>query len=260
MLRRIISGLRRQDWMAVGIELIVVVVGVFIGVQASNWNEQRETDQRAEVFTARLKADLRKEAWMYELEIGYDKQVLVDAKRAVDGLTGKVPLSDETLLVAAYRATQNYGYRHFRTTYDQLTSTGQIGLIRDAGLRDLAMRLYNDPFLDQMGMPEHLSEYRRAFRMALPYQVQQVLAERCGDRMVQVGDYRGIAQVLNYPCSTGMAPDVIAASVDDLKKDPEFVALLQLRIADLQTDLGGLTMTWAHDVREPLRRLAKEKP
>ena len=101
MLRRIAANFRRQDWTAVAIELVVVVLGVFIGVQASNWNEQRETDQKATMYTARLKDDLRKQAWMYELETVYLQQVLVNAKRAADALTGRAPLSDEALLVAA---------------------------------------------------------------------------------------------------------------------------------------------------------------
>lgn len=35
ILRRITANFRRQDWMAVAIEPVVVVLGVFIGVQAS---------------------------------------------------------------------------------------------------------------------------------------------------------------------------------------------------------------------------------
>jgi hypothetical protein len=35
ILRRITANFRHQDWIAVGIELVVVVLGVFIGVQAS---------------------------------------------------------------------------------------------------------------------------------------------------------------------------------------------------------------------------------
>lgn len=35
ILRRITANFRRQDWMAVAVELVVVVLGVFIGVQAS---------------------------------------------------------------------------------------------------------------------------------------------------------------------------------------------------------------------------------
>jgi hypothetical protein len=35
ILRRITVNFRRQDWMGVAIELVVVALGVFIGVQAS---------------------------------------------------------------------------------------------------------------------------------------------------------------------------------------------------------------------------------
>ena len=261
MLRRIISGFRRQDWTAVAIELVVVVVGVFIGVQASNWNEQRETDQKAEVFTARLKADLRKEAWMYELETGYLSQVLVNAKRAVDGLTGKAPVSDEALLIAAYRATQDYPYTRYSATYDQLTSTGQIGLIRDSALRELAMRVYTEPFLNQLGSPQQQSrdQYRKAFRMALPYEIQEGLNKKCSDRVVRIGDYRGIAHMLDHPCATGLSPTAIAAGVARLRSDPQLVALLQLRIANVETNLVLLTTVWAPGYREPLRRLAQEQ-
>lgn len=51
---------------AVVVELVVVILGVFIGLQAANWNENRKTDERAADFTQRLRADLREEAWSYE--------------------------------------------------------------------------------------------------------------------------------------------------------------------------------------------------
>lgn len=41
ILRRITSAFRRQDWFAVGIETLIVVLGVFLGLQANNWNEAR---------------------------------------------------------------------------------------------------------------------------------------------------------------------------------------------------------------------------
>ena len=44
ILRRVVANLKHQHWTAIGIELVIVVVGVFIGMQVSNWNEDRETD------------------------------------------------------------------------------------------------------------------------------------------------------------------------------------------------------------------------
>lgn len=258
IVRHTIAKLRSQDWVAVLVELVVVVLGVFLGVQASNWNADREQARKSAVFTERLKDDLRIEAWNYEIQINYNQQVLANAQRAVDALDGKVPLSDEALLIAAYRATQFNGNSRRRATYDELTSTGEIGLIRDKALRTLAMDVYTQSQIDQIDQNGRESEYRRAFRMALPRQVQGALLDKCGDRLVLPGDYAGIKTVLDYPCATGLAPDVIASSAAILRKDPQFVALLQLRIADVTTDVANLT-TYFRYIHDPLKRLAEQK-
>ena len=39
--KRMAARLRAQDWVAITIELAIVVVGVFIGTQVSNWNAAR---------------------------------------------------------------------------------------------------------------------------------------------------------------------------------------------------------------------------
>ncbi len=258
ILRRVAANFRRQDWTAVAIELVVVVAGVFIGVQASNWNEQRETDQKAAIYTAQLKDDLRMEAWSYDMQISYNQQVLANARRAADALDGRVPLADEALLIAAYRATQFNGGNRRRATYDELTSTGEIGLIRDPALRTLAMDVYTQPQLEQLGREGKESEYRRAFRMALPWQVQQALQDKCGDHVVFPGDYAGIATVLDYPCQLDLSGTDIASGAAALRKDPRIIALLQLRITDLATAVANLT-TYFGFIREPLQRLAKER-
>ena len=150
LIRRALESLRRQDWTAVVVELVVVVVGVFIGVQASNWNTELETNAKAKEFTERLRSDLREEAWAYEMQVSYYGQVHDNAVRAADALEGYVPLSDEALLVAAYRATQYNGNVRRRATYDELTSTGEIGLIRDAALRELAMRTFTSEMFTEV--------------------------------------------------------------------------------------------------------------
>jgi hypothetical protein len=260
MLRHVIAHLRRQDWTAVAIELVVVVIGVFIGMQVSNWNEDRETNQKAAVFTQRLKADLREEAWGYEMQIGYFEQVLNSAKQVTDALTGKSPLSSEALLIAAYRATQFNGNTRRRATYDELIATGEIGLIHDEALRDLAMRIYTDPVIDMITQDGQHSDYRKEFRMAIPYDVQLALADKCGDRVVQVGNYSAIAHVLDYPCATGLPPAAIEAADAALKQNPRIVPLLQLRIADIGSDLGNLEVYYASTIRKPLQKLVQEKP
>ncbi|HVF35321.1 MAG TPA: hypothetical protein VND91_08355, partial [Candidatus Saccharimonadia bacterium] len=61
ILRRVVAHFRRQEWTAIGIDLVIVVLGVVIGIQVSNWNQRRVVDQQAAAFTEHLKADLREE-------------------------------------------------------------------------------------------------------------------------------------------------------------------------------------------------------
>jgi hypothetical protein len=257
--RRAIAHLRRHDWVAVVIELVVVVLGVFIGLQAANWNEDRQTDARAAVFTQRLHADLRYEAWGYEYQIGYINDVLANAKRAADALSGKAPLPDEALLVAAYRATQYEFNSRRRATFDELTSTGEIGLIRDPALRDLAVLVYTVPVFDSIMAEGANNPYRRAFRMAIPYEVHQSLAATCGDRLVSPGDYKGIAHSLDYPCSSGLPSQVLAASAAILRSDPHFLQFLRLRIAEVGTNRDNLTFYYP-EIHRGLQAIARERP
>ena len=260
MIRRIFQNIRKQDWTAVVIELVVVILGVFIGVQVSNWNGDLETDRKSALFTSRLKADLREEAWGYELQVGYYEQVLRNAIAAEDALSGRTRLADDALLVAAYRATQYNAYIRRRATYDELTSTGDIGLIRETGLRELAMRTYTAEVFGEIVNHGRGSEFRTAFRKAIPRDVQTALNEHCGDHLVAIGDYAAIEQVLDYPCTTTLSAASIAASAAIIRADPNFAAALRLRIADLGTDLGNLTWYYKDDLRDRLHVLAKEAP
>ena len=256
MIRRAIAAFRRQDWIAVAIELLVVILGVFIGVQASNWNAERETNRKAAVFTERLTSDLLEEAWGYELQVAYYGEVLGYARRTLDALSGKAPLSDEDLLISAYRATQYNGNVRAKATYEELTSTGEIGLIRDRGLRDLAMRVYTATMFDDIVLGGQNAQYRVAFRKAIPHEVQHALGESCGDRINAVGDYDSIGHSLDYPCSPELSKEAVAQSAAILRGSTEIAPLLRLRIADIETDLGNLTVYYQKDMRDPLRKLA----
>ncbi|MEO1135092.1 MAG: hypothetical protein AAFW68_00600 [Pseudomonadota bacterium] len=41
LLRRVIEHVKAQNWTAVALDFVIVVVGVFIGIQVANWNEAR---------------------------------------------------------------------------------------------------------------------------------------------------------------------------------------------------------------------------
>jgi hypothetical protein len=240
ILRRLSQSLKEQNWTAIWIEFVLLVTGVFLGIQVSNWNAERETRQKSALFTARLLADLKFEAWGYQYLIEYEKDVLANARRALDGFDGSKPLSDEQLVIAAYRATQYESQDRHRATYDELVSTGTIGLITDQKMRDTAMFVYSVTLIDQTLEEGKQSEYRLIFRRILPAQVQQTLLEKCGDRFITPLDYPGLVHSLDYPCTLGLPEETITAAAQALRANDQLVPALRLRYADTGTALVNL--------------------
>ncbi|MHA6288412.1 hypothetical protein [Maricaulis sp. CAU 1757] len=56
--RRLIEHLREQNWLAVGLDFIIVVVGVFMGFQLTAWAQDQADAERAAVYRARLVAEI----------------------------------------------------------------------------------------------------------------------------------------------------------------------------------------------------------
>jgi len=53
LLRNLAKNLRSQSWAAASVELLIVIVGVFIGLQVNTWNEARvETERREQIIGA----------------------------------------------------------------------------------------------------------------------------------------------------------------------------------------------------------------
>lgn len=239
--RRFLQRLKQQQWGAIGIELVIVVLGVFLGMQVSNWNEERETNQKAAVFTARLTDDLGKEAWGYEYVIEYNRETNANQRRVLDAMAGKASLPDEQFVISAYRATQYfYNNVRFRATYDELVSTGNIGLIADEKLRAAAIAIFTTPLLDQITQAARDSEFRRLFRETVSAEVQAALLARCGDHDATVLDYTSLKNTLDYPCTLDVPPEKIRAAADALKVLPRFAPALRTRFADNQTALTDL--------------------
>lgn len=58
LLRRLTKHLESQNWTAVWIDLAIVIVGVFIGIQVTNWNDARLVREHERTILAALKQEL----------------------------------------------------------------------------------------------------------------------------------------------------------------------------------------------------------
>ncbi len=59
ILRRVIEHVREQNWTAVGIDFVIVVVGVFVGLQVQQWADAQRQGRLERTYTERLQAEVR---------------------------------------------------------------------------------------------------------------------------------------------------------------------------------------------------------
>ena len=258
ILRRLSQSLKQQNWTAIVIEFVLLVTGVFLGIQVSNWNQQRATEAQARIFTDRLRNDLRVEAWRFAALNMYYADVTANVRKTLDGLEGRVPLSNDALVIAAYRATQYSEFVQYRATFDELTSTGNIGLIEDLKLRRMATEIYGTDLYRNVKNEGVNSLYRTEFRMRVPSHVQDVVGSVCGDHPTPINDYQAIVKSLDYACSTGLSQPEIEGAATILRADSGLVPLLRLRLANINSALNAQIMS--DDVVANLKALREGKP
>jgi hypothetical protein len=58
ILRRVIAHFRKQEWTAISLDFVIVVVGVFVGLQVNNWNEARSDQAQLDQQLISLRSEL----------------------------------------------------------------------------------------------------------------------------------------------------------------------------------------------------------
>lgn len=136
ILRRVMEHLRKQEWTAVAIDFVIVVLGVFLGLQVSNWNEAA-ADRRAEAaYLSQLQGDLQRIEGQVREQVEFEQ---FQARLAV--AMGDVIANDRTpqrTLRIATGLTQLTMRRTLRTespTFADLQGSGNLEIISNAELR-----------------------------------------------------------------------------------------------------------------------------
>jgi len=137
ILRNLAEALRAQNWFTVVLEILIVVVGIFIGLQVDAWNEVRKDRLSEHRYLERIYDELA-------LDIESIERSIMIAKSRRD--MGKLLLRalDDSEVVRAdpsafIRAIQQASYTFSPTisdhTFDEIKFAGNLAIIRDEELR-----------------------------------------------------------------------------------------------------------------------------
>ncbi len=89
LLRRISKHVTEQDWFAVFLDFIIVVVGVFIGIQVANWNEARQLRIDEAEIIERVSEDFNRIKMDAERSRNFHKQITSDLTILLKALRSK---------------------------------------------------------------------------------------------------------------------------------------------------------------------------
>ena len=139
ILRRFTKHITEQNWFAVGLDVIVVVVGIFLGLQVTEWNESRKDKNQERAYLMQMKEDV-----LASIENGrvyqdnqnkYLDETAAFALLAVNkaGYEGSKVKFSQRLRSALFNLNRHI-FR--RKTWQELINSGQYRTFGDVALRE----------------------------------------------------------------------------------------------------------------------------
>ena len=235
ILRRLYEHVRTHNWFAVVIDLVIVVVGVFIGIQVSNWNTERLERRAARIYIERIREDIGVSELNFRDQIAYHRKLYEHALAAFNSFDKPNDALGESFLIDAYHASRLLvpGVVD-RSTYDEMLSSGRMNSIPNIEIRRQLANYYRNMATSENFL-RYEAPYREKIRRLMPWPVQYAMNQYC-DTTFSLDSHGRALVSLPESCKLGLSPDVTAAAVaaihnPDLKQD------LVRRLNDLETRL-----------------------
>ncbi|VAV98196.1 hypothetical protein MNBD_ALPHA06-331 [hydrothermal vent metagenome] len=179
-LRSITKHISDQNWFAVFLDFFIVVMGVFIGLQVSNWNSVRQQEQTAKLYIERIHQDLAINQDDLAQRIAYFSQVRTNALGALKALDQPQETLGIQFLIDAYQASQHLRRELGRDTYDEILSAGANNTISDVAVRKRLANFYRS-IQAAIVTTKDATPYRERIRTYMPYSAQAAIRKVCND-------------------------------------------------------------------------------
>jgi hypothetical protein len=239
LLRRATEHLKKQNWAAVAIDLVVLILGVFIGIEAANWNSARHDTARGVAYLERIHDDLRTDIATFEQRLDFWSDVSHRGQIAIRyGETGQT--GDHTnweVLRSHFEASQIWFFTPANSTYEEMKSAGELDLVRSVQLRAALARYYQAAERNRQ-IFELLPPYRERVRGRMPLQVLTYMWDRC------ISDQRFL------DCKAPISEQESAAILRSLESDQELLVALRSWNSHIRVmmDIGRSRLEAARDL------------
>ena len=179
---KLAQRLRAHDWFAACIEVLIVIAGILIALQVSNWNQERQERRVAAEYARQLHAELQSDLRNIVSTRKFWKKVSdYQAVASIHAETGA--LADGSAwktVLAYYQASQLRPFELEDTTFTELRYAGELRLLGDTGLSKGLADYYRQTGTGMIGeILRHAPVYRAQVRGLTPYVVQEYIWAKC---------------------------------------------------------------------------------
>jgi hypothetical protein len=169
ILHRLSRSIRKHDWFAVLIEFVVVVVGIFAGLQANDWAQERQDRKQERAALERLYLEAES---AHQLLNGYvQRTVRLNQMRrnAVQFADSNAPVPEDELplKIGINTLAMFPPVLPISVTYDELKSSGQMQLIRSAVLRGQIAEFHTNLLFHnqlQRGFADNANRFQKVYQ------------------------------------------------------------------------------------------------
>ncbi len=202
ILRRVIKHVRNQEWIAIFLDFLIVVMGILIAFQITNWSEAREERTQEQQIIGWLFSDFD--------AIGREADEMIEF---IEANTEEIEIFKQLILndpkIADLQRVQNFFETSFSLpsptgqsdTFEQLVASGDMSLLTDDQLRNALVAhasmtrnfLHNDQAIREWGRPYLAPLVRlRLLIEAMPLDEAVSTAGSKADLIVAIGMYQSV--------------------------------------------------------------------
>jgi len=232
ILKRLRAEVARQNWFGVAVDLVILILGVFLGIQVNNWNQARLDRAEGREYRDRLYFDLESDQRDVSFRIRYYGQTLAHAQAALAALDRPVTDDAGAFIIHAYEASNHIpqAIRHF--TYDEVVASGKAESRGDRMLRERIANYYVG-LATMQRLFDNVPPYRETIRSVLPFAAQAQVLKDCPE-VLHTDKYGSVTPRLSDRCTSTMEPRSAERIAADVRAIPNLRWALNRVIADLE--------------------------
>jgi hypothetical protein len=162
IVKKIARALSSAKWKEFGIELLVVVVGVFLAIQVDNWNDRRNELHMEKALLESLYSDFETNQQIAELRVEQYAKAAEAALKLLEASATDQSQSSSDIYSLIEQAVFIRPPEFNSNTWDLLSASGQLTVIKSEDIKKQISDFYRTTSAYSRGLQEQVSEKSEA--------------------------------------------------------------------------------------------------